>query len=163
MPVPGRSFRKPDSIVSRASRGKSRSFGGRVPEPPIWEGGGREASRRRSKHHTRRGITIPPPSQSGGFATRSPKCFARNGCDAGAGMGPRIRGNGVATSLHALVADLLDGGAVAGFAAGVLDAERGAVLATGLVLVINRGAGRCDGRGAVAEVEDVFDDRVAEL
>src|SRR3954471_22596625 len=71
--------------------------------------------------------------------------------------------DGVATSLHALVADLLDGGAVAGFAAGVLDAERGAVLAAGLVLVIDGRGGGCDGGAAVAEIKDVFDDRVAEL
>src|SRR3954447_11547950 len=70
---------------------------------------------------------------------------------------------GVATSLQALVADLLDRGAVAGFAAGVLDAERCAVLAAGLVLVIDGRGGGGDRGGAVAEIEDVFDDRVAEL
>src|SRR6185295_7323786 len=38
-------------------------------EPPLWEGGGRRPSRRPSKHHTLRVVTIPPPSQSGGLAT----------------------------------------------------------------------------------------------
>jgi hypothetical protein len=35
------------------------------------EGDGNE-SRRRSKHHPLRGVAIPPPSQSGGLATRTP-------------------------------------------------------------------------------------------
>src|SRR3954452_17931494 len=38
-------------------------------EPPLWEGGGRRVSRERRKHQTLRGVTIPPPSQSGGLAT----------------------------------------------------------------------------------------------
>jgi len=35
-------------------------------EPPLWEGGGGRSSRGRSKHHTLRIVTLPPPSQSGG-------------------------------------------------------------------------------------------------
>src|SRR3954468_23629107 len=35
-------------------------------EPPLWEGGGRWASRKSSKHQTLRVVEIPPPSQSGG-------------------------------------------------------------------------------------------------
>src|SRR3954452_4093876 len=50
-------------VVGRAFR-EALECGG--VEPPLWEGGGRESSRRLSKHHTLRVMTIPPPSQSGG-------------------------------------------------------------------------------------------------
>src|SRR4051794_18446506 len=50
---------------------------GAVELPPLGGGGGRGA-RRRSKQQTLRGVTFPPHSQSGGVATRTPKCFARN-------------------------------------------------------------------------------------
>src|SRR3954454_15449315 len=46
-------------------------------EPPLWEGGGRWQSRRRSKHHTPRLITIPPPSQSGGSIATALQSFAK--------------------------------------------------------------------------------------
>src|SRR5438270_10029139 len=88
---------------------------------------------------------------------RGCKCCALGGSF----RGRRHSRGRVATSLQALVADLLHGGAIAGFAAGVLDAERGAVLAAGLVLMIDGRAGGRDRRAAVAEIEDVFDDRVA--
>src|SRR3954447_15237274 len=40
-------------------------------KPPLWEGGGRCISRRRSKHHALRALAIPPPSQSGGSTPRA--------------------------------------------------------------------------------------------
>src|SRR4051794_37210826 len=46
-------------------------------EPPLWEGGGRLASRERSKHHTLRVVTIPPPSQSGGSIATALQSFVK--------------------------------------------------------------------------------------
>src|SRR5580765_1134837 len=83
--------------------------------------------------------------------------------DAGADYRPPHPRDCGATSLQTLVADLLAGGAVAGFAAGVLDSQGCSVLAAGLVLVIDEGIRCCHGGGAVAEIEDVLDDRVAKL
>src|SRR5438067_1939811 len=103
------------------------------------------------------------PPLSGSFRGGGAGELARQERMRGSELGPRIRGTAALPLLQTLIADLLHGYVVARFAARVLDAERRAVLAALLVLMIDGGGGRGDRRGAVAEIEDVFDDGVAEL